>query len=247
MFTRKKQSATVIVLVVLVVGAMLLSGLSMIGGSGGGGSSSNDDGAPAPEEGALEPLPADHPVHTLVRRDADDPLAKGDVDAPIVMIEYSDFQCPLCSRYARTTAPQLVEEYVNTGQLRIEYRNFPIFGPESDNAARGSWAAGRQGLFWEFYEVAYAEEVHRDSGRFTEDAVRGLAEEAGVPDLEQFTEDMNSEEAGEAVGRDAEEAYQLGVTSTPSFLINGHPLIGAQPADTFREAIDQLLAAEQRS
>ncbi|MDT0308513.1 thioredoxin domain-containing protein [Streptomyces sp. DSM 44917] len=195
--------------------------------------------------GGVRTLPEGHPALELARRDAEDPLALGPADAPVVMIEYVDFQDAFAGIHARETWDDLVGEYVETGVLRIEFRNYPIFGPESDAAARASWAAGRQNCFWAFYRAALGEEFHRDSGRFSEEGVRELAEEAGVPDLERFVADMESEEAGEAVARDAEEAYGLGITSTPSFLVNGHPLQGARPFAEFQELIDPLYEASQ--
>ncbi|GAA1920742.1 hypothetical protein GCM10009716_31750 [Streptomyces sodiiphilus] len=242
----RRRSVTVMALVVVLVGALALGGLSALGGDRSGDSAATGDGRGADEEGqTVQPLPDDHPVHALARRDGDDPLARGDADAPIVMIAYIDFQCALCGRHARVTEPKLVEEYVESGVLRIEFRNFPVFGPESDTAARAAWAAGEQGMFWEFYTVAFSEDAHQHSGRFDEEGVMEIAEEAGVTDLDRFAEDLDSEEAGKAVERDAEEGFGLGVTTTPAFLVNGHPLVGAQPVETFRETIDQLLAARR--
>jgi protein-disulfide isomerase len=161
------------------------------------------------------------------------------------MIEYADFQDAFVGIYARETHDQLVAEYVDAGVLRIEFRNYPINGPESDNAARASWAAGQQGRFWEFHEAALAEEFNFDSGRFDEDGLRELAAQAGVPDIDRFLRDMDSEEAGNAVERDAVEAGEIGITTVPSFLIDGHPLSGAQPLDAFRDVIDPLYEAER--
>ncbi|MDT0346171.1 DsbA family protein [Streptomyces litchfieldiae] len=226
-----------------LVCVLTVAALSALSPDSGGSADSGGSGASG-EEG-VEPLPEDHPALELARRDAGDPLALGETDAPVVMIEYVDFQDAFSGIHARDTHDQLVSEYVDAGVLRIEFRNYPIYGPESDAAARAAWAAGRQGRFWEFYEAALAEEFHQNSGRFDEDGVRELARQAGVADLDRFAADMDSEEAGEAVGRDAEEAFDLGVTSTPSFLINGQALQGARPMDEFRELIDQLSEAEQ--
>jgi protein-disulfide isomerase len=246
MFSRKKQSVVVMVLAGVVAAAMIVTLVAGALASAGGGSGGNSTGGGADEE-RIQPIPADDPIHELVRRDADDPLARGAVDAPVVLIEYTDFQCAFCGRFARTTSPALVEEYVDAGLLRIEFRNYPIYGPESDTAARAAWAAGRQGMFWEFYQAAFAEDAHRGSGKYSTEGVLELAEEAGVPDLELFAQELDSAEAGEAVGVDAEEGYELGITTTPGFLINGHPLLGAQPTDVFRTTIDQLLSAAEQN
>ncbi|MGK5529202.1 DsbA family protein [Streptomyces sp. URMC 129] len=228
------------VLAVALVCVLAVGALSALSSSGDGG---DDPAAGTDGQQVVEPLPSDHPALELARREAGDPLAIGDADAPVVMIEYADFQDAFAGIHARETHDRLVEEYVESGVLRIEFRNFPINGPESDAAARASWAAGQQGRFWEFHAVAFGEEFNRDSGRFSAEGLRELAAEAGVPDLDRFAADTESEEAGEAVGRDADEALDLGVTTTPSFLVNGQPLQGARPVEDFRDMIDQLAAA----
>ncbi|MFE0176789.1 DsbA family protein [Streptomyces sp. NPDC059002] len=175
-------------------------------------------------------------LEKLARRDAKDPLAQGRADAPVVMVEYADFKCGFCGKFARDTEPGLVKKYVDEGTLRIEWRNFPIFGEDSERAARGAWAAGKQGRFWQFHEAAYAD-GSKEKG-FGDDRLKELAKEAGVKDVERFAEDADSDAAKAAVKKDQEEAYGLGATSTPSFVINGRPISGAQPDEVFHQAIE---------
>lgn len=174
----------------------------------------------------------------LARRDADDALAVGSTDAPVVMIEYSDFQCPYCGKFARDTEPELVRSYVDKGLLRIEWRNFPIFGDESEQAARAAWAAGQQNKFWEFHDQAYRTTHKKNTGAFSAGELTEMARAAGVEDVDRFRTDMASDEASAAVERDRQEGYTLGVTSTPAFLINDVPVLGAQPVDTFKQTIE---------
>ncbi|MFC8538186.1 DsbA family protein [Streptomyces sp. NPDC057249] len=181
----------------------------------------------------------------LARRDADDPLAVGDADAPVVMIEYSDFQCPYCGKFARDTEPELIRSYVDKGVLRIEWRNFPIFGEESEQAARAAWAAGRQGKFWEFHDQAYSKTHRKNTGAFSTDKLTAMAKAAGVTDLDTFRSDMDSDEARTAVERDRTEGFDVGVTSTPAFLVNEIPVLGAQSAGTFKQAIESAAKAAQ--
>ncbi|MGW0791527.1 DsbA family protein [Streptomyces sp. NPDC002911] len=178
----------------------------------------------------------------LARRDAGDKLAQGRTDAPVVLIEYADFKCGYCGKFARDTEPELIKKYVDDGTLRIEWRNFPIFGKESEAAARASWAAGQQDRFWAFHRAAYAEDA-KEKG-FGKDRLRDLARQAGVKDLDRFVRDTDSPAAAEAVGKDQEQAYGIGATSTPSFLVNGRPLAGAQPMAVFTEAIEAAAAEE---
>lgn len=181
----------------------------------------------------------------LARRDADDPLAQGRADAPVVLVEYADFKCGFCGKFARDTEPGLVKKYVDDGTLRIEWRNFPIFGAESEAAARAAWAAGQQGRFWQFHRAAYADGA-KEKG-FGAARLDALAREAGVKDLDRFRTDRDGTAAHAAVTKDRDEAYALGATSTPSFLVNGQPLAGAQPAATFEQAIETARAQAPES
>ncbi|MFJ8769084.1 DsbA family protein [Streptomyces clavifer] len=176
----------------------------------------------------------------LARRDPGDKLALGRADAPVVLIEYADFTCGYCGTFARETEPELIEKYVDDGTLRIEWRNFPIFGKESEAAARASWAAGQQDRFWAFHRAAYAE-GGKGKG-FGADRLRALARQAGVKDLDRFVRDTDGAAAAEAVAEDQEQAYGIGATSTPSFLINGRPVAGAQPTAVFTRAIEAAAA-----
>ncbi|MEU9105990.1 thioredoxin domain-containing protein [Streptomyces xanthophaeus] len=183
-------------------------------------------------------------LKALARREPGDKLAVGRADAPVVLIEYSDFKCGYCGKFARDTEPELVKKYVDEGTLRIEWRNFPIFGAESEAAAKAAWAAARQDRFAQFHAAAYADGA-KEKG-FGEARLTELARQAGVPDLERFKADMAGEEAAAALKKDQEEGYRIGVTSTPSFLINGKPLAGAQPLSAFTAAIAQAKAAAEQ-
>ncbi|MEU3609384.1 thioredoxin domain-containing protein [Streptomyces sp. NPDC035033] len=199
-------------------------------------------GSSSVAEVSADPASGVYPeLEKYARRDASDPLALGRADAPVVLIEFADFKCGYCGKFARDTEPVLVEKYVEKGTLRIEWRNFPIFGEESEAVARASWAAGQQGRFWQFHEAAYADGA-KEKG-FGAERLRVLAAEAGVPDLARFAKDSGGEEAREAVRKDQEQGYALGASSTPSFLINGRPIAGAQPLETFTEAIEAAAKA----
>ncbi|WP_340558353.1 DsbA family protein [Streptomyces sp. GSL17-111] len=229
---RARRVLAVIVLTAAVVTAVLVLVLGR-DTTGGGTAASTDVSTPEAQE------PAHPELLALARRDAADPLALGSPDAPVVLIEYSDFQCPFCGRFARDTEPDLIRDYVDEGVLRIEWRNFPVLGTESDQAARAGWAAGRQSRFWQFHDAAYAEPRRRNAGDFSEANLIAMARKAGVEDLARFEKDMASDAAHQAVTRDSEEGYGIGVTSTPAFLINGRPVLGAQPTDVFTDIIDE--------
>ncbi|MFG2876325.1 thioredoxin domain-containing protein [Streptomyces sp. NPDC048337] len=204
--------------------------------------------APAdkPDRSASASAPQADPaaeLKALARREAGDKLALGRADAPVVLIEYSDFKCGYCGKFARDTEPELVKKYVDDGTLRIEWRNFPIFGAESEAAAKAAWAAGQQDRFARFHAAAYAE-GSKEKG-FGEARLVELAEQAGVPDLERFKKDMAGEQAAAALRKDQDEGYRIGVSSTPSFLVNGQPIAGAQPTAAFAAAIAKAKAQAQ--
>lgn len=187
-----------------------------------------DEGAPADAAAIAE---------EVERRDPDDPTAMGPVDAPVVMVLYADFRCPHCGRYARDTAPQLVERYVADGTLRIEWRDFPYLGDASQVAALAARAAAEQDAFWAFHDALFAAQ-DRD---LHEDALVAIAADLGL-DVERFRADLRSDDVAAAVARDFAEGQALGVTGTPAFLINGRPLLGAHDAAVFAEVIETAAA-----
>lgn len=170
-----------------------------------------------------------------------DPQALGPVDAPVVMVMFSDLLCPFCARFANETEPLLVEKYVDAGLLRIEWRDLLLFGEPSLTAARAARAAGEQGRFWEFVGALYAGAPAQGRQALTDARLLEIAQEAGVPDLERFESDRLSPAFDAAIEADGRVADGLGITGTPAFVINGHRLVGAQPFDAFAGVIDTLL------
>ncbi|HEX6969451.1 MAG TPA: thioredoxin domain-containing protein [Micromonosporaceae bacterium] len=183
-----------------------------------------------------------HPYAFLERRDDRDPTARGPIDAPVVMIEYADFQCPFCGRFARDTEPRLIADYVDRGLLRIEWRDLPYLGPESRAAAAAARAAGAQGRFWEFHDALYAQDRRVNSGALDDAALRRIAERIGL-DLARFDADRASAAVQEQIARDEREAGMLGITGTPAFIVGGTPIIGAQPYEVFQQVIDEALGS----
>jgi len=168
------------------------------------------------------------------RRQPDDPLAIGRADAPVVLIAYADFRCPHCARFATETAPRLIERYVTSGVLRIEWRDFPVLGEESMELAKAARAAARQGKFWEFHDAVDAAQ----EPSFSEERIQEMARQAGVPDLARFNADRADPDVERAIQADMAEGRKLGVFSTPTFLINTQPVLGAQPLERFAAIIE---------
>lgn len=238
----RRRSILVPVAVAAIAALLAVFAVTANGGSG-------DDGAAAPTQTPTSTAtpdqndPAQRAFDRLVRRTPDDPLAQGDVDAPVVMIDFSDFQCPYCGEFARTTEHQLYDKYVKTGVLRIEWRDFPYLGKESERAALAARAAADQGGFWKFHDALYAEQPSPNSGELTVDHLVQVAESVGL-DGARLRADMNDNRARykAAIGKDFQSGQAIGVNGTPAFLINGQAILGAQPLSVFEKAIDQEAA-----
>ena len=220
----------------LVLVAVLALGLAAFGGTADDGPTgeATNGGQTGDAETAREA------GEQLARRAADDPRALGDVDAPVVMIEWSDFQCPFCASFGLETMPELVEEYVETGVLRFEWRDFPVLGQDSVTAAMAGRAAAEQGAFFELHDEIFAREWERNAGELSIESLTAVAGELGL-DTERFAQDMQDPDLEQAVRDDLQLGQQLGFTGTPAFVINGRAMVGGQPTDTFRQVIDQAI------
>jgi protein-disulfide isomerase len=175
------------------------------------------------------------------RRQAGDPLALGRVDAPVVVAEWADFQCPFCRLYTERTEPALLAHYVDSGQVRIEWHDFAYLGPESVLAARAARAAGRQGKFWPFHDVLYREQPRENSGAVTEASLTAQAQGLGL-DVDRFRADFADPAIARAVSDDEAAGARIGVNGVPSFVMGDQLIFGAQPTATFEQAIDAALA-----
>lgn len=207
------------------------------GAPSGGESAPNADASSA----APDASDADSGDATYVRRKQGDPMAIGSIDAPVVLSEWTDLRCPFCALFANQTLPTLIQEYVDTGQVRIEFHDVEFFGDQSRQAAVAARAAGEQGLYVEYLETLYAaapESGHPDLPRET---LLAFARETGVPDLDAFTAALDDATLGDQVDASTSAAQALGINSVPFFVIDGKALAGAQSIDAFREFIDQEL------
>jgi protein-disulfide isomerase len=172
----------------------------------------------------------------------------GDPLAPVRIIEFSDFQCPFCERFTRETAPLLLEEYVEAGQASIEYRHFAFLGPESQKAAEAAECALDQGHFWDFHDLLFLRQNGENRGTFSDGNLKDFARELAVefPDFDvgAFDRCLDSGAKEQAVREMTSQGGDLGIQSTPSFIINGQRIGGAQSIEVFREVIDAELAQQ---
>lgn len=169
-----------------------------------------------------------------------DGTAKGAKDAKVVITEYSDFQCPYCGIFARTTARQIEEAYVKGGQVRFIYRNFAFIGPESQWAAEASLCANEQGRFWDYHDKLFQNQAGENQGAFSRDNLKKFAASLGL-DGEVFNPCLDSQKYANLVKDETDEGRSRGIRSTPTFFINDRKVEGALPFENFRQVIVEEL------
>lgn len=230
------------VLLLLVVVAVV-AGL-LVGRSGDDGASPAPSARPSvvapeppattqPTDDAVAEAPREAP--DLTRRVEGDPMAAGPVDAPVGVVVYSDYSCPYCQAWVRETQPTVLD-YAEDGTVRLEWRDVSILGEDSTRAAVAAAAAAEQGRYLEFHELLFADMDARSPEQLT-----AMAEQLGL-DVERFTADLTDPDVLAGVQRTMDEAQSLGLQSTPSFIVAGSPVVGAQPTTTFVQLIEEALA-----
>jgi protein-disulfide isomerase len=160
----------------------------------------------------------------------------GDPNAPITLVEFADFNCGYCGKWAQETLPQIRQNYVDNGKVQIAYVNYPVLGSSSVAAAQASECAAQQDKFWEYHNALY----ENQSTGFTTDALINLAGEVGM-DTATFEQCVVDFPKG-LLENDMLLGQAMGVRGTPAFLINGIAVPGALPYEQFEQVIESLLA-----
>lgn len=163
----------------------------------------------------------------------------GDPNAPVTIVEFGDFNCGYCGRWARETFPQIDEKYIQTGKVRMAYVHFPILGADSMTAAEGTECAAKQDRFWDYHNVLYA---HQGIG-FTPANLTSLAGDLGL-NTEAFGSCLANFTDRASIEDDIRLSQVMGVRGTPAFLVNGIPLAGAYPYEDFERVIEGILSGE---
>jgi protein-disulfide isomerase len=143
----------------------------------------------------------------------------GDPGAPVELVEFGDLQCPVCAAYAEEILPSIIANQVKNGQVKIEFRNFTIIGPQSTDAGAASLAAGAQGRGWNFVELFYRNQGGENSGYADDAFLEAVAAGAGVKDIDRWNQDRAKLTA--EVEETTAEAEELGLGGTPTFAIRG--------------------------
>lgn len=162
-------------------------------------------------------------------------------DAPLTIVEYSDFQCPFCARAAGTTTPRIEEEYVVSGQVKFMHHYMAFEGEESVWAAEAAECANDQGMFWEYRDMLWENQQGPNRGAFAIDNLKRFAAELGL-DTETFNECLDSHEHEQLVMEETQDAFDDGINSTPTFVIGDQVVNGAYPFEVFQQAIEEELS-----
>jgi protein-disulfide isomerase len=199
----------------------------------------------------------------LVTRPQVDGHSIGDPNAPVKIVEYSDYQCPFCANFSHETEAQIIEAYVKTGKVHFTYHSFGNWvsdninkstggdNTESEQAAMASYCAADQEQFWEYHDYLFANQNGENQGGFARNRLEAFAEKLGL-DMTAFKSCMDSNKYAGQVAQDQQDGvaaitaapnYDGKGYGTPSFIVNGKLINGAQPFSVFQQEIDAALAA----
>ena len=180
----------------------------------------------------------------VARHQSDDPRAWGDPNAPLVVVQWTDFRCPFCAMVATSSVPSLFTEYVDTGKVRFEVHDVALFGDQSVDAAVAFRAAGAQGKAREYMTTLFNAAPASGHPDLPEAKLIGFAKTAGVSDIAKFTKDLSDQSLHDQVIADTIKAQQIDMDGVPYFAIGSQRVSGAQPWQTFRAVIETELAKQ---
>ncbi len=202
-----------------------------------------------PTENPLPPAPPPAAPSVNMTALASGGLAVGSESAPIVMVEFSDYQCPFCRTFWLQDYPTLKSQYIDTGKVELVYKDFPLsFHPSAEMSAEAVSCAQEQGKGWALHDKIFEEQAAVGTGtvQYSETDVKGWANSTGL-DMSAFDGCLDSGKYASAVNQSLAQGTALGISGTPSFFIgkrdgsNIVPITGALPYGTFSATIDQLL------
>jgi len=153
----------------------------------------------------------------------DDDPSWGPADAPVTIVEFSDFQCPYCARFVTQTLPQIRQQY--EGKVRFVFRDFPLstIHENAEKAAEAAECANEQGKFWEYHDKLFSSQSALDVA-----SLKSYASQLGL-DTATFDECLDSNKYAEEIQKDVQDGTSYGVDGTPAFFVNGQLVVGALP------------------
>ena len=167
----------------------------------------------------------------------DDDAVKGNANAKVTIIEFSDYECPFCGKHFKETYPQIVKEYVDTGKVKLVFRDFPLsFHASAQKAAEAAECAGEQNKYWQMHDKLFSNQQALDV-----DSLKIYAKDIGL-NTATFNACLDDGKMVDEVAKDFADGQSYGVTGTPAFFINGRFIAGAYTFADFKKIIDEELA-----
>jgi len=220
----------------ILIAAFLISG-SILYSKNGSSNQAKDSNQNNPQLAQVGQNPAPTPANLSdVLKITKDDVILGDPNAPVTIIEYSDYQCPFCKRFFDETELQLRKDYIETGKVKMIYRDFPLPGhPYAMPAAEAANCAKDQGKFWAYHDLVFKNHDNLNTIDYLK-----LAEELKM-NTSDFKNCLDSKKYDQKIQNDYNLGSGIGVNGTPTFFVNGKQVVGAQPYSAFKSAIDQEL------
>jgi len=166
----------------------------------------------------------------------------GNLDAPVTLVEFGDYQCHFCNVFFHSTEDDILKNYVETGKVRMIFKDYNIIGPDSISASHGAHCADDQGLFWEYHDILYSNWTGENNGWASSENLVKFAQEIDL-DMDEWSECMINEPYSQLILASNEDAKNLGITGTPAFFVIGPDgkttrIFGAQPYEVFENIFE---------
>ncbi len=224
------------------LGALALSFACAPAGSARQGADTTTVARPAAASAAPAPVPPDSNITR-----ADLSRIQGSANAPVWVVEVSDFQCPYCKQWHDQTYNAFLDLYVKTGKARLAYVNFPLASHvHAWPAAESAMCAGAQGKFWPMHDALFATQTRWEAMSSPTSVFDSLAQANGL-DMQRWRECVSSGRMKPLIAADHDRATRAGASATPSFMIGDKILTGAQSLEDLRQAIDSALVKSRKT
>jgi len=169
----------------------------------------------------------------------------GNSDAPITLVEFGDYQCHFCNVFFHSTENDILKKYVETGKVKMIFKDYNIIGPDSVNASHGAHCANDQESFWEYHDILYSNWTGENNGWASSENLGRFAQEIGL-DMDVWSECMVKKLHSQTILASNEDAKKLELTGTPAFFVIGPDgkttkLFGAQPFEIFERIFEKEL------
>ena len=169
----------------------------------------------------------------------------GDSNAPVTLVEFGDYQCHFCNVFFHSTEGDILTNYVETGKVRMIFKDYNIIGPDSVNASHGAHCANDQGMFWEYHDILYNNWTGENNGWASSENLLRMAQEIGL-DADVWSQCMIDGNHSQIIVASNDDARALELTGTPAFFVIGPDgkvtrLFGAQPYETFERTFETEL------